>query len=206
MIVKPTVSFLSTDGDARLATNIEVIISSMTGNANYPAPTPPLAVVQAAKEAFINALSAAADGGKTLTARKNDRRAALVVLVRQLANYVATACNGDLTVLISSGFPIHKPQRQPVGVPAIPSGLTLDFGVRTGELDAVAAPVPEASIYNWRLTTAAAPEVLLQTAQSTGASWTFTNLTPGVIYRVTVNAVATAGASDWSNPATCMAV
>jgi hypothetical protein len=126
--------------------------------------------------------------------------------MRQLASYVQVACKGDLAVLLSSGFPIQKPQRSPIGVLPAPAGLTVTLGNRSGELDASAAPVPGAAIYNWRVTTAAAPNVVVQTAQTTAASNTFEGLTPGVVYNVQVNAVGSAGPSDWSDPVPQMVV
>lgn len=155
---------------------------------------------------FSQALANAADGGRTLTAIKNGKREALVLLVRQLAAYVQVACNGDMPTLLTSGFPTQKPQRQPAGIPAVPANLTVTFGERSGELKAVAASVAEAWTYNWQLTTAAEPTVVLQSAQTTSARNTFTGLTPGVVYRATLNAVGSAGASDWANPVSQMVV
>ncbi len=71
------------------------------------------------------------------------------------------------------------------------------------------ACVPEMSftvIYNWRLSTAANPSAVVQSAQTTAASNTFTGLTPGVVYNVEANAVGAAGPSDWSAPVPQMAV
>ena len=67
-------------------------------------------------------------------------------------------------------------------------------------------PVFGASIYNWRLSTAANPSAVVQSAQTTAASNTFTGLTPGVVYNTEVNAVGAAGPSDWSAPVPQMAV
>ena len=206
MIVKPSVSFLNTDSDALLITDTGSIITAMTGNASYPTPAPTLAVIQAALDAFVAAVADAANGGVTLTAIKNDKRAALVALLRELASYVHVACKGDLTVLLSSAFPIQKPQRFPIGVLPAPTGLTVALGSRTGELNASALPVPGAAIYNWRVTTAAQPNVDVQTAQTTAASNVFDNLTPGVVYNIQANVVGSAGPSDWSDPVPQMAV
>ena len=202
MIVKPSISFLTTDSDALLITDTGGIITALTGNADYPT----LAAVQASLDAFVTAVADAANGGVTLTSIKNDKRAALVALLRELASYVQVACKGDLTILLSSGFPIQKPQRQPIGVLPAPTGLTVSLGSRTGELSASATPVPGAAIYNWRVTTAAQPNVLVQSAQTTAASNVFDGLTPGVVYNVQANAVGSAGPSDWSDPAPQMAV
>jgi hypothetical protein len=116
------------------------------------------------------------------------------------------ACNGDLTVLLSSGFPIQKPQHFPIGVLPAPANVTIALGELSGQLYASMPPVFGAAIYNWRLSAASAPTVVLQTAQTTAASNTFSGLTPGVIYVVQVNAVGTAGPSDWSSPVSKMVV
>jgi hypothetical protein len=206
MIIKPSISFLNTDSDPQLVVDTQTIITSLTGNTSYPTPEPTLAAVTMALDNFTIALANAADGGMTLTATKNGKRDVLVALLRDLANYVQVTCNGDLTVLLSSGFPIQKPQRNPIGVLPAPVDLKINLGSLSGELDAVVPPVFGASVYNWRLTTANAPTVVLQTAQTTGGRTTFTSLTPGVVYSIQVNAVGAAGPSDWSNPVSKMAV
>jgi ABC-type uncharacterized transport system substrate-binding protein len=73
-------------------------------------------------------------------------------------------------------------------------------------LMAKANPVFGASTYNWRICRADAPNVVVQTAQTTAASTSFTGLTPGVVYLVQANAVGTAGTSDWSQPGSLMVV
>jgi hypothetical protein len=132
MVIKPSISFLTNDSDPQLIVDTQTILTSMTGNPGYTTPDPTLAAVTTAMNDFATALANAADGGATLTAIKNDKRAALVGLLRNLANYVQVACNGDLTVLMSSGFPIQKPQRSPIGVLPAPTGLTLDWGICRG--------------------------------------------------------------------------
>ena len=139
-----------------------------------------------------------------MTLAKSTRRAELVALLRALASYVQVACNGNLEVLVSSGFPIQKPVRTPIGQLPVPSGLTVSLGTYSGQLNAGVPPVFGAAVYNWRMTTAAAPTVVVQSAQTTAASNTFTGLTPGVVYNVDVNAVGAAGPSDWSEPVSQM--
>lgn len=206
MIVKPSVSFLNDDSDPQLIVDVGGIITGLTNNPSYSTPAPTIAEMTAGLGAFSTAVSDAAAGGVVLTGIKNDRRADLVALTRELASYVQVTCKGDLTVLLSSGFPIQKPQRNPVGDLPAPAGLTVTLGAHTGELDAAVTPVFGASIYNWRLSTAASPSAVLQTAQTTAASNTFTGLTPGVVYNAEVNCVGAAGPSDWSAPVPQMAV
>jgi Fibronectin type III domain len=206
MITKPSITFLTADSDALLITDTNTILTAMTGNTNYPTPSPALTAVTTALNDFTTTLANAADGGITLTSIKNDKRAELVALLRELANYVQGACNGDLTVLLSSGFPIQKPQRFPIGVLPAPTNVTVSLGALSGELDAAMPPVFGAAIYNWRLTATSAPTVVVQSTQTTAARNTFTGLTPGVVYTAEVNAVGSAGPSDWSNPVSKMAV
>jgi hypothetical protein len=206
MIVKPSISFLTTDSDPQLIVDVGGVLTGLTGNANYVAPSPPLATVTTAFNAYTTAVNDAAGGGRALTLAKDARRDDLVALMRELASYVQVACKGDLEVLVTSGFPIQKPTRSPIGDLPTPADLTVTLGSHTGELDASAAPVPGAAVYNWRISTAAAPSVVLQSAQTTAASNTFTGLTPGVVYNAEVNAVGAAGPSDWSAPVPQMAL
>ncbi|MEO6788410.1 MAG: fibronectin type III domain-containing protein [Chthoniobacteraceae bacterium] len=69
-------------------------------------PTPPFAqtVLDAANKAFDDAVPVAKAGGPLQTADKNNKRNALIALLRQLAAYVQTRHGDDLAVLLSSGF------------------------------------------------------------------------------------------------------
>ena len=66
-------------------------------------------------------------------------------------------------------------------------------------------PVFGASLYTWQLTPST-PGGAVVTVQTTAARNTFTELTPGVTCSATVNAIGTAGPSDWSNPASLMVI
>jgi hypothetical protein len=208
MVIKPYISFVTTDSDAELIVHVGGIITGMTGNASYPTPSPTLAAVTAALNAFTTAVNdfVTNGGGVALTLAKNARRAELVALLRALASYVQVTCNGNLEVLVSSGFPIQKPVRTPIGELPVPSGLTVSLGTYSGQLNASVPPVFGAAVYNWRVTTAAAPTVVVQSAQPTAASNTFTGLTPGVLYNTEVSAVGAAGPTAWSAPVPLMAV
>ncbi len=205
MIVKPTTSFLNRDKDANLIARVRVIMAAMTGNDNYPDPAPTLAVVETALNEFATAVIEADDGGKALTCRKNDKRKALVLLIRALACYVTAACNGDYAVLLTSGFPTHKPTHSRVGQLKAPAMLTITLGLHSGELDASVAPVPGALLYTWRVTTGPTRAVV-KTSQSSATYTTFAGLTPGVIYFVEANVVGTAGPSNWTGPISQMVV
>ncbi len=206
MIAKPSISFLNEDSDPKLVFDTSNITTQMKDNLSYPTPAPPLADVLAANVAFSTAMSDAANGGTVLTKIKDQKRALLVGLLRQLAIYVQLKCDGDAAKLLSSGFPMQKSSRTPVGILQPPNEITLTQGARTGSLNAVASLVSGAANYNWRLTLASDPETVVQTDQTTAARTVFENLTPGFIYRVECNVLGSAGLSDWSNAVNLMVV
>jgi hypothetical protein len=206
MIVKPSIGFLRTVSDARLVTDAETIVNSMTNNSSYPTPSPALAEITTAINDFTVAIANAANGGTDLTAIKNAKRAALAALLRELASYVTVACKGNMADLLTSGFPIQKPTRTAAGVLPAPETPVLVTGARSGDLAAVAAPVANAYTYNWRVALASAPTDYVQEVQTTAARTIFSGLTPGQIYAVDLNAVGSAGPSDWSNAAELMVV
>src|SRR5437870_3727382 len=88
MNVKPSIGFLTKDSDAQLDADTETIIASMTGNPNFSKPMPDVSVIATALTECTVALADAADGGVEKTSTKNDKRATLVSLLRQLASYV----------------------------------------------------------------------------------------------------------------------
>lgn len=178
----------------------------MTNNPKYPTPSPTLAAVQTAFDSYKVAAADAVQGGKQNTAIRDSRRGELVGLLRQLASYVSATANGDLEALMSSGFPIQKPSRAPIGPLPAPEAPVLSQGPVTGNLAAVAPPVHGASSYNWSIALASAPDKDVQTAQTTGARASFTGLTAGQIYLVSLNAVGAAGISDWSDSGSMMVV
>ena len=206
MIVKPSISFLTLDGDPVLMVDIQTILDKMTGNAAYPKAVALLLLVKAALAEFSDALTAAANGGTDLTYAKTQKRLALCKLVRSLANDVTEECAGDLTILLSSGFPIQKPEHYPIGDLPKPAAPTLGLGTHSGELDAGVRPIPGALTYNWRLALASAPTVFVQTTETSAAYTTFAGLIPGQIYLVQANAVGTAGTTDWSPSSPLMVV
>ena len=202
MIVKPATSWLTTDSDTLLINDVNVIILALTANsAIYKTPTPTLLVITSVWTNFSNAVAALADGGLSATSRKRNTRLVLVGFMRQLAVYVAGACQGDMTNLLLSGFPVQKPTRSPIGKLGTPQNLKVTLGKVSGELDAKVNPVFGAALYNWTCTPTTSGAATL-TAQSTAASYTFGGLTPAVAYVIACNAVGAAGPSSWSNPFT----
>lgn len=162
-------------------------------------------ILTTANTDFAQAIADAAGGGKEFTSAKYAKRAIVVSLMRQLASYVAVACQDDMTKLLSSGFPVQKPNRTPAVVPPTP-GTPSCTQLLTGQVMASAGPSAGAYIYNSRAALASAPTVYVQHQQSTGSKVTYSDLTPGQVYLFEFNAVGTAGTSDWSDAGSLMVI
>lgn len=168
---------------------------------------PPVAVVdlEAAIAELENAQTAMAQGGTAATALKNQKKAELIELLEELADFVDVKAAGDLAVLLSSGFEARKTTqtRSPLATPLL-RGVT---NGASGELVASAAPVANARCYEvyaavvgpdgtpleWRFhgTATAARKI------------TATGLTPGTMYLLRIRAIGgTTGYSDWSDAMT----
>ena len=90
--------------DAELDEFTSNVIVKMTGNASFPTPPLTLAALGGAQTAFHNAIAAMTQGGTQATATKNSARASLIAFLRQEAGYVETMSNGNLALLLSSGW------------------------------------------------------------------------------------------------------
>ena len=139
-IAKVSLSFArATDGN--LVIFGDSVIAKMTGNAEYPSPTPSLASVQTSLTALQNALADAKDGGPAKTAAKNAAREVLLNKLRSLALYVQQECGDDLVALLSSGFEANK-ALTPAGVPG--AQTTSSFSRRARGPDSPRYPPPAA--------------------------------------------------------------
>jgi len=205
MNAKIAISFLSTNSDAPLAVAIGRVIDAMTGNTTYVTPVPTLATVIAAQASFASAVNAL-NGSRAATVRRDQARAAMVQVVRDLGLYVQHTCAGDMAKLLSSGFPAQKPRGRPASVLTAPQNVRLRPARVSGQLLARCKVLDEAKAYQWRFATALAPTVWTQLDPVTSASITLQGLTRGTDYIVQVRAFGTRGSSDWSDAATLMAV
>ncbi|HEY1768889.1 MAG TPA: fibronectin type III domain-containing protein [Chthoniobacterales bacterium] len=203
MIVKPSVRYLIKASDADVIVRARVGLAGIGRNpAIFIQPSPTLAAVPQALEAFIAALQESARGGPAQTAIKNGERAKLVRLMRLLADYVCAVANGDMGVLLLSGLPHQQPTRSRIGALRRPAVPQVKHGPKSGSLLAATAPVYGARSHNWRVALASNPIVYVQTAQTLGGRVQFGGLIAGEVYNVEVSAVGAAGVSDWSEAGT----
>ena len=201
---KVAVNFMTVDTDAQFIIDTARIVAGMTGNTAFPTPSPTLANVVTARNAYLAAVTAGLDSRLARSLRTKTRQA-LVVLLRQLAHYAEDASAGDRTVLMSSGFPLQQ-GRMPVGVLAAPTQVRLVTGKTSGTAIARCRRIVRARGYQWRIAPAATPTAWLPVVTTFGASAEFHGLSLTTLYVVQVCAVGTAGVGDWSGTATVLVV
>ena len=198
---------LKSQSAEQLAIMAGVVITGLTNNPAFPAPTVDLKAVQAAADDLNAALAAQAHGGAAATAEKNNKHEALIVLLRKLKHYVEDNCGNDPAVLLSSGFQSAATtrNRSPLANPSI---LAIDFG-SSAELAVKVSPIARAKCYEVRMA-AMGPGNLPGSWQAGGLftaarSMKVSGLVPGTTYVLQVRAVGgSAGYSDWSNPVSHM--
>jgi hypothetical protein len=184
---KATTSFASLS-DGNLESKTHEILTSMTGNTNFPTPIPALADVTTAADAYTAALAKAGTGNRIDVADKNAKRETLIGLLRSLSTYVNLVAKGDAAMILSSGFNISK-DRQPVALTK-PENLRVENGLGSGQLFVTVKAVKGAYAYLHEYTTDAtlAPGSWV-TTNSTASRYTFNNLQPGTLYYCRVGAV-----------------
>jgi hypothetical protein len=202
MISQLLFGWLTKDGEEQFSGKVSTGIQGMTGNTYFTTLATEVTAADTSYATYLLAKADAVRGGVEQTAIRNARRGDLVDLLRGLLSNINAIANGDAEKLLSSGFPLRKTVRTPVGPLATPRAPTVGQGPTTCTLKASTLPVYGASLYTARLALASAPLVYLQTKQSTAAHFLFDGLTAGELYNVGMNAIGAAGPSDWSNDGT----
>lgn len=168
--------------EAVLLVIAQAIQAALTGNTFFTTPTPSLAQLQTAIDAYTAALSASMDGGKASIAAKNARKQELLELLVALGNYVMLTARGDLEILASSGFPLTK-ERQPQPPLDTPQITKMENGPNTGELTVTIRSLKGALTYVYQCT----PDPLSDNSEwishnGTLAKMNFTGLEAGKKY------------------------
>jgi hypothetical protein len=181
------------------------IVTSMTGNANFTTPEPPLTAVSSAAdalEAAYNEANVARQEAAAKVSSQDDKDSALNAVLMKLANYVENASDGDESKILSAGMSLRS-KPSPIGALTIPSGLTATAGDKEGEIDISWDPVNGAKSY----VVEQSPEPLTSTSWkqvtiSTKSNYTVLGLVSGAKYWFRVCGIGAAGQGPWSDPAT----
>lgn len=119
---------------AQVVAKSEYVETGMTGNANFPTPTPTLVEVTAARTQLVSALAAAESGAHADIAKKNEAVRTLRDLLTKLARYVNSAAGGDVDKAVSSGFELAK-RPEPIDKLEAPQELNARMSSYEGRLD-----------------------------------------------------------------------
>lgn len=137
--------------DSELPIKAQTIINKVSGNAAFPDPTPPIAQVQAIKDAYEAALSAVRAGGKEKVMVKNQTRTELLETLSKLGLYVELNCQDNEVVALSSGFDLAK-KATPIGDLPKPDRITVNDGANVGEVEVSVDSIKGAKSYFFQYT------------------------------------------------------
>ena len=194
---------------AEKVTRAEQIVASLTGNANFPTPNPPLAAVTAAANdlrAAIVEAQTARQAAQAKTAAQHDSETSLDKIIRQLAAYIENVSGGDEKIIRSAGVSVRSPLTATSDTLAAPTGLSATEGDHEGEID-----------LHWNSVKRARSYIVERSADPpTDTSWTqvqvvvsssatVNGLARGAKHWFRVAAVGANGQSGWSDPATKIA-
>lgn len=179
----------------------------MTGNANFPVPTPALADIQTKLDEFETLAVAALDGTKRDRYVRDEAAKELKDMLRILANYVAMTAAGNGDVILSSGFDIRN-EAEPVPPLTVPDALKALRSSHGGVIDLDWEVVPNAVSYQVMMTTndpSQVDAVWTTVAVTSKSKAEINNLMPGQYYWFRVKAVGRNSDSGFSDPAMVMA-
>jgi hypothetical protein len=167
--------------DAGMLAKSQLILSKMSGNANFPDPVPGLGTVEDAIDSYNTALTAAMKLGTDNVALKNAARLVLENVLRELGRWVMFIANGNITILLSSGYDLNK-EPEPAYITA-PTVITVSNGINSGSLVAKTPRVPGANGYVHQITDTLPGNDTAWTSTATSTSrFVHTELEPGKQY------------------------
>lgn len=180
------------------------VVVKMTGNPAFPTPNPPLTAITSATDEAETAMQEASSGDRVKIAVRNEKKAALMDVLRNAAAYVQGNCDNDEANVLSAGFRVRK-SRTPVGMLPAPANVRLGYTGMSGEFLLRLAAVRNK--LNYTIQKAEAPAGPYETvATSSSSRKVLSGFTPGKTYWVRVCANGTAGAGPYSVPVSAMAL
>ena len=152
------------------------IISMMTGNPDFDKPSPDLETLKTNTN-DLEAAEAAMDGSKIKTEQRNTALQTLTNNLKLEQLYVEATANGNVEMILSSGFDVRNPATKPVVLPA-PVNLTAKGNGFEGQLQLKWQAVKGKDLYAVELTTDLTGKWQI-VEQSTKASLVIKGLIPG---------------------------
>lgn len=178
------------------------IALALTGNPNFPSPSPTVALLTTDAEALETAYNDAQSArqlAKAKTSVQDDQTETLNLVITQLANYVENASGGDKAKIESAGFSVRNPPT-PVGQLPAPTDVQVLPSEHAGSADVRWANVYGAKSYTIERATDNPALNWSVIGNSTKRQASLNSMVSGTKYWFRVAAIGAAGQSAWSDP------
>lgn len=174
----------------------------LTGNPAFPTLTPTLAEIATLREALQQAITDAADGGRTVRAKREQRRRALKLALDALAGDVISQAGDDAELILGAGFFVRTNSRSSEGLPA-PLKLRARISDQVGDARLDWGTTRGAAIYvvEHNGTSPEDESAWKQVAETTRIRHTVSGLASAKEHWFRVRAIGTNGRSPWSDVA-----
>jgi len=106
------INAIKRERDSDLITTTDHILEEMENNPNFPNPPAELATIKRLLPEYQAAVANAKGRNTVMVSLKKDRKTQLLAELIKLGDYVTLTCNGDRTMLLSSGFPVSGEKNQ----------------------------------------------------------------------------------------------
>jgi hypothetical protein len=173
------------------------VVQAMTGNPSFPSPAPTLAEVTAATTALEAAETATLARTKGSVPTRNEKRLALVTLLRQLKGYIQTVADANpdtaVSVIESAGVAVRKTAVRK------PRVFEVKPGPLSGSADLVAAKASQSAAYEWE-TSADGGKTWVLARATLQAKATVSGLATGTSVQFRYRPITKTGEGDWSQP------
>ncbi len=183
------------------------IVSSMTNNATFQTPNPPLTEIAAALDELDKAQAGVQAAKSEVTTRvltQDGAETKVTQMLTQLAGYVESVAGTDDALITSIGMET-KASRSAPQVPTVPQGLSATAGEHEGEIKLSWKAISNARSYAIESSQdPATPTSWTHLGVATSASKAISGLTSGKRYWFRVAAIGAGGQSGWSEHATKM--
>lgn len=195
--------------DEQFSTLGSIICNAMESNIHFDTPLPEIEDVKSATDDFNEKLAMARRKGSPYdTAVKNEARKELGKVLAELAFYVNKVADGNLPVLLSSGFYVsgdHRTQYVPTRV----EGVKLSDGRQSGQIILRFDMQENIRMYEYSYSFEKDEDKehiwseVFKTSSSSGNL--IASAVPGLYYFARVRAINTKGIGEWSEPVSIMA-
>ena len=181
------------------------VCTNMTGNPKFSGAPVDLAVFKSNLDSLSTLISEAADGSKTVIAKKNQQRETVIGMLHLLARYVEIVSANDPAAFQTSGFPLASTTRASAA-PLSERIRKIDHGTNSGQVLVWIQPVPKAGSYELHHGPAVNGGVpstwATQPVLMAKSPVVLAGLMPGTTYYFQARALLKDGFTDWSDPVT----